>query len=208
MIKEMRFEKMEKAKLYFWYGLSVVLGVLFCAGYYWTMTSVEVVTKLEVAIVCLLTFCSVATVVIGAAIIMIAAKKKMEENLETFRFNAKVDEFLECLGNGGMQVEPKISLPNASAYFKSEFVKKRNCTYYVRRKRPDVLYIWRNNKNGEKNGAQNVRIMNSFLNTLSLFMNLKNKKHRVRSVMFFIEKKQRDCLECKMVPCFFVYIIK
>ncbi len=39
-------------------------------------------------------------------------------------------------------------------------------------------------------------------------MNLKNKKHRVRSVMFFIEKKQRDCLECKMVPCFFCIYYK
>ncbi len=150
MIKEMRFEKMEKAKLYFWYGVIVMLGIMLCVGYNWIMVSIKVVTKLQAVIVGLLTFSSMATVLISAAIIMEMAKEKMEKNLETFRFNAKVDEFLECLGNGEMQVEPKISLPNASAYFKSEFVKKRNCTYYVRRKRPDVLYIWRNNKNGEE----------------------------------------------------------
>ncbi len=150
MIEEMRFEKMEKAKLYFWYGLSVVLGVLFCAGYYWTMTSVEVVTKLEVAIVCLLTFCSVATVVIGAAIIMITAKEKMEENLETFRFNVKVDKFLNYLCTREMKVKPKINLSDASEMFEDEFIKNRDCTYYVKINGLDTLYIWREDESGEE----------------------------------------------------------
>lgn len=153
MIEEMRFEKMEKAKLYFWYGLSVVLGILFCAGYYWIMVSIEVVTKLQAGIVCLLTLWSIATVVIVAAIIMAVAKEKMEENSSTFRFNAKVDELQRHLENGPIMARAQIKL-KASGNFRKNFLRHENCIYYVKEFSPGTLYVWRNKDGEEKWGDE------------------------------------------------------
>lgn len=76
MIEEMRLKKKE-IKYWCCFAVVLILGSMLCGGYYWLMVSVEVVTGLQMGIVCILTFCSIATTLaVGTAILVDIDKKR------------------------------------------------------------------------------------------------------------------------------------
>lgn len=145
MVEEMKFIRREKTKNAWRIGIISISAFILVMGYFW-MGGKSIIGLLETSefdknlitaigtIICLLlTSLSLGVVAYCVGYLCKASEGCMRKNISEYQFNAKIDKFLDYLGNSEIQLKLKSLANNMTPEFESAILNPE-LTYYVRKK--------------------------------------------------------------------------
>lgn len=150
MIEKMKFERKEKMKLWVRSGIACVIFLIMYLIFLDNMFEtkhpffVHIVVNLVVTMYCYIN---------GVMSLILHFIEKKKENIAEFDYKAKIDAFLEYLGDREIELKLEVKLKKAPKGFERNIIKNK-LRYYVYKESPETLWISIRKGNEEIDGYE------------------------------------------------------